>query len=167
MPVFWSYLLPPHDYPYYWFILDSMSKADKVKVTNIKNLPKFQIVEFWKKQYMRHTFLNCLITCAKWNGSGKYCWRYRADTILSTTDGQRDRWTDGWTSWNQYTPLPLCYKNIWWKYISKCLSMLRCLWSVCHQDIMKAIIELIVRVWNSCDSPNWALGDAYWEVDPN
>ena len=31
-----------------------------------------------------------------WNGSDKYCWRYRADTILST-DGQTDRQTDRWT----------------------------------------------------------------------
>ena len=29
-----------------------------------------------------------------WNGSDEYCWRYRADTILST-DGQTDRRTDG------------------------------------------------------------------------
>ena len=29
-----------------------------------------------------------------WNGSDEYCWRYRADTILST-DGQTDRLTDG------------------------------------------------------------------------
>ena len=30
------------------------------------------------------------------NGSDEYCWRYRADTILST-DGQTDRRTDGQT----------------------------------------------------------------------
>ena len=29
-----------------------------------------------------------------WNGSDEYCWRYRADTILST-DGQTDGRTDG------------------------------------------------------------------------
>ena len=27
----------PHDYPYYWVILDPKSKEDKVKVTNSKN----------------------------------------------------------------------------------------------------------------------------------
>ena len=32
---------PPHDYPYYWVILDPKSKEDKVKVTNLKNSPKF------------------------------------------------------------------------------------------------------------------------------
>ena len=34
-----------------------------------------------------------------WKGSDEYCWRYRADTILST-DGRTDRW-------NQYTPFQL------------------------------------------------------------
>ena len=34
---------PPHDYPYYWVILDPKSEEDKVKVTNLKNSPKFQI----------------------------------------------------------------------------------------------------------------------------
>ena len=33
---------PPNDYPYHWVILDPKSKEDKVKVTNLKNLPKFQ-----------------------------------------------------------------------------------------------------------------------------
>ena len=36
---------PPHDYPYYWLILDPKSKEDKVKVKNLKNLPKFQILK--------------------------------------------------------------------------------------------------------------------------
>ena len=30
------------------FKLDPKSKQDKVKVTNLKNLPKVQIIEFWK-----------------------------------------------------------------------------------------------------------------------
>ena len=37
--------------------------------------------------------------CKIWNGSDENCWRYRADTILST-DGR----TDGRTMWNQYIP---------------------------------------------------------------
>ena len=32
------------------FMLDSKSKQDKVKVMNLKNLPKLQILEFWKKK---------------------------------------------------------------------------------------------------------------------
>ena len=34
--------LPPHDYPYYWVILDPKSTEDNVKVINLKNLPKLQ-----------------------------------------------------------------------------------------------------------------------------
>ena len=40
MPAFWGYPALPHDCPYYWFILDPKSKENKVKVTNLKNLPK-------------------------------------------------------------------------------------------------------------------------------
>ena len=53
MPAFWGYPPPPHDYPYYWFILDSKSKQDKV--TNLKNLPKIQILEFCKKTFTHNT----------------------------------------------------------------------------------------------------------------
>ena len=66
-PAFWGYPPPPHDYPYHWVILDPKSKEDKVKLTNLKNSPKFP---------------------------DEYCRRYRADTILST-DGQTDRRADG------------------------------------------------------------------------
>ena len=45
MPAFWGYPLPPLDYPYHWVILDPKSKEDKVKVTNLKNSPKFQVFE--------------------------------------------------------------------------------------------------------------------------
>ena len=38
------------------FILDPKSKQDEVKVTNLKNLPKFQILEFLSKLYKQHTF---------------------------------------------------------------------------------------------------------------
>ena len=38
---------PLHDYPHYWVILDPKSKEDKVKVTNSKNSPKLQMLEFW------------------------------------------------------------------------------------------------------------------------
>ena len=41
-----------------------------------------------------------------WNGSDEYCWRYRADTILST-DGQMDRRT----RWYQYTPISTSLKR--------------------------------------------------------
>ena len=69
-PAFWGHLPLPHDYPYYWFILDPKSKEDKVKVTNLKNSPKFQLFQVLLKI------------------------DYRVDTILST-DGQTDGGTDG------------------------------------------------------------------------
>ena len=67
-PAFWGYPPSPHDYPYHGVILDPKSKEDKVKVTNLKNSPKFQIFEFWNGHYTRHTFWSCLIRCAnmKW-----------------------------------------------------------------------------------------------------
>ena len=52
-----------------------------------------------------------------WNGSDEYCWRYRADTILST-DGQMDRRTDGRTDRckdgqdeTTIPPLQLCWSE--------------------------------------------------------
>ena len=90
-PAFSGYSPPPHDYPYYWVILDPKSKWDKVKVTNLKNLPKFQIS----------------------NGSNKYRWIYRANMILST-DGQTDRWTDRQTDGQGETsisPFQLCWNG--------------------------------------------------------
>ena len=42
-----------------------------------------------------------------WNGPDQYCWRYRADTILST-GGQ----TDSRTRWNQYTSLKRRYNEV-------------------------------------------------------
>ena len=87
MPAFWGYPPWPHDHPYYCFILDPKSEQDKVKVTNLKNLPKFKIFYLL---YTRHNLLKFLDKMCKWNGSGKYCWRYIADTILST-DGQTDK----------------------------------------------------------------------------
>ena len=41
-----------------------------------------------------------------WNGSDEYCWRYRADTILST-DGQTDRRTD----WQTDKVIPVYNNN--------------------------------------------------------
>ena len=97
MPGFWGYPPPPNDYPYHWVILDPKSKEDKVKVTNLKNSPKFQIFEFWNGHYTWHTFWSCLIRCAniKWIRwvflkiqSGHY-------SVHRRTDGQMDRRTDG------------------------------------------------------------------------
>ena len=67
-PAFWGYSPPPHDYPYYWVLLDPRWKEDKVKVTNLNNLAKFLIFECWNTLYRWHTLWSCLIRCAnmKW-----------------------------------------------------------------------------------------------------
>ena len=79
--------LLPHDYPYYWVILDPKSKEDKVKVTNLKNLPN--IFDFWIKFYTRHTFWSCLIRCAnmKWIRPVLLKIQSRHDSVHRRTDG--------------------------------------------------------------------------------
>ena len=115
-PAFWGYPLS-HDYPYYWVILDPKSEEDKVKVTNLKNLPKFQIFWFWNKHYTRHTFWSCLIRYANMRWIRWILLRYRADTILSTnrqTDRRTDGRTDGWTDGQGETSIPpfqLCWRR--------------------------------------------------------
>ena len=92
-PAFWGYPPPPHDYPYHWVILDPKSKDDKVKVTNFKNLPKFQIFQFGNWHYTRHTFWSCLIRCAnvKWI---RWVLLKIQSGHDSSIDGQTDRRTD-------------------------------------------------------------------------
>ena len=48
-PAFWGYPPPPHDYPYYWFILNPKSKQDKVKITIWRICPNFKLFNFDKK----------------------------------------------------------------------------------------------------------------------
>ena len=96
-PAFWGYPPPSHDYPYHWVILDPKSKEDKVKVTNLKKSPKFQIFEFWNEHYTRHTFWSCLIRCAnmKWIRWVFLKIRSGHDSVHRRTDGRTDRRTDG------------------------------------------------------------------------
>ena len=92
-PAFWGYPPPPHDYPYHWVILDPKSKEDKVKVTNLKNSPKFQIFEFWNEHYTRHTFWSCLIRCAnmKWIQWVLLNIQSGHDSVHQRTVGQTDK----------------------------------------------------------------------------
>ena len=46
-PAFWEYPPLPHDYPYYWFLSDSVKTRQSYKLK--KNMPKIQIFEFYKK----------------------------------------------------------------------------------------------------------------------
>ena len=96
-PAFWGYPPPPHDYPYYWFILDPKSKQDKV--INLKNLPKLQISESWKKKPLHMTHLLKLLD--------KMC-KYEMDPASIVEDTERTRFspqTNRRIRWNQYTPL--------------------------------------------------------------
>ena len=100
MPAFLGYPPPPHDYPYYWFTLDPKSKEDKVKVTNLKNLPKFQIFEYWKKIHVTHLLKLLDRMC-------KYAMDPAIDIERTQFCPQMDRWTDRQTRWNQCAPFPL------------------------------------------------------------
>ena len=95
-PAFWGYPPPPHDYPFYWVILDPKSEEDKVKVTNLKSSPKFQNFEFWNKHYMRHTFGSCLIRCANMNWIRRVLLKIQSgnDSVHRRTDGRTDGQTD-------------------------------------------------------------------------
>ena len=98
-----------HDYPYYWFTLDPKSKRDKVKITNLKNLPKLQIFEFWKKNHTWHTVWNCVIRCAnmKWIRRVLLKIQGRHHSAHRRTDGGTDRRT----RWNQYNPSQLRWRG--------------------------------------------------------
>ena len=68
-----------------------------------------------------------------WNGSSKYCGRYRADKVLST-DGRIDRRTDGRTAWNQYPPLQLRWSGGYNEHISAnwiMISKMACCLHIC------------------------------------
>ena len=69
---------PPHYYPCYWVKLDPKSKEDKVKVTNLKNSPKFKIL----KQALHATHLLKLLD--------KMC-KYEMDPTSIIEDTERTR----------------------------------------------------------------------------
>ena len=72
---------------------NNKSKEDKVKVTNLKNSPKFQIFEFWNGHYTRHTFWSCLIRCAnmKWIRWVLLKIQSGHDSVHRRTGGQTDK----------------------------------------------------------------------------
>ena len=92
-PAFWRYPSPPNDYPYHWVILDPKSKEDKVKVTNLKNLQKFQIFQCWNGHYTQDTFWSCLIRCAnmKWIRWVLLKIQSGHNSVHRRTDGQTDK----------------------------------------------------------------------------
>ena len=83
--MFWGYprrLMITHTIESYWI---PSKKKTKSKLQNDKDLPKYLNFEtdfIWSTP-SKIAWYDVHI----WNGSDEYCWRYRADTILST-DGQ-------------------------------------------------------------------------------
>ena len=82
-----------------------MSQQDKVKVTNSKKLPKYQILKFHNKLYMQHTFWSCLIRCANMKWIWQVLWKIQSGKKLST-DRQMDRRTDRQTDGRCETSIP-------------------------------------------------------------
>ena len=160
---FWGYPPPPHGYPYYWVILDPKSKEDKVKVTNLKNLPKFQ--NWILKQTLHATHLLKLLD--------KMC-KYEMDPtsivevtertrFCPQTDGKTDRRTngrtDGRTTWSQYTPLSTSLKRgykeqpfscmvlLWVQIVRYVLLADRIRWFVHYTISFSSLCKLIWRHW--------------------
>ena len=102
-PAFWGYPTPPHNYPYYWIILDPKSREDKVKVKNLKNLPKFHIFLILT-QTLHATHLLRLLDKMR---------KYEMDLTSIVEDTVQTRFcpqTDRRARWNQHTPLSTSLK---------------------------------------------------------
>ena len=85
-----------YDYPYHWFILDPKSKEDNVKITNLKKMPKLQLLEFWNEPCTRLTFWSCFIRCANMRWIRLVLWKIQNghDSVHRRTDGRTDGRTD-------------------------------------------------------------------------
>ena len=80
--------------------------GSQVKITNLNNLPKFQIVEFLNKHYTWHIFWSCVIRFAniKWIWQVLLKIQSRHDSVHRRTDGQGEtsippfqlRWSGGY-----------------------------------------------------------------------
>ena len=78
---------PPHNYPYYWFILYPKSKQHKVKFTNLKNLTKLLLDNMCKYEMD-------LASIVEDTGQSRFC-------------PQVDRRVDGRTDGHGKTSIPL------------------------------------------------------------
>ena len=102
---------------YAWLCLNELSQVKKRQSESykFKNLPKFQMFEFWNKIYTWHAFWSCMIRCANM----KWIWRVllkiqsRHHSVHRRTDRGR---TDNQTRWNQYTSFSTSLKHWVWKY---------------------------------------------------
>ena len=132
IPAFWGYAPPPHDYPCYGFILYPKSEKDKVKVTNLKNLPKLQFFLILKKKlkkknlYTGHTW-SCLIRCVNIKRIRQVLLKIQSehDSVHRQTDGRMDGQTDKVKpAYPPSTLLKRRYKNMaeWIMWVCRKLS---------------------------------------------
>ena len=107
---------PPHDYPYYWAILDPKSREDKVKVTYFKNLQTFRILKHTLHTTHLLTLLEKMCKYEMYPMSiveDKERTRFCPQTDRRTDEqGETSilpfqlRWSEGYTNCNHlYTPL--------------------------------------------------------------
>ena len=90
--------------PAFWYTLRhpmithtrSQVKSRQSQSYKFKKLPKFQILKFCKKLYMRHTFWNCLMRCINMK------WIQQELKALQSGHGMRDGRTDGRTETNNF-----------------------------------------------------------------
>ena len=96
---------PPHDYPYYWVILDPKSKEDKVKVINLKFRQNLNFLKILTQTLHATHLLNLLDKLCKYE---KDLTSIVEDTERTRFYPQMDRRTDGKTDKVKpvYTLLP-------------------------------------------------------------
>ena len=100
-----------HTIESYWI---PSQKKTKSKLQILKNSSKFQIFEYRKGHYTRHTFWSWLIRCAnmKWIRWVLLKIQSGHDSVHRWTDGRMDRRT----RWYQYTPLSTSLKRGGYNY---------------------------------------------------
>ena len=84
-----------------WTLTFTLHAQDKIKVTNVKMLPKMQLLIIFNKLNKQITFSSWLIRCVKMK------WIWQALWKIQSGHDSVHRWMDRWTRWNQYTPLQI------------------------------------------------------------
>ena len=104
-PAFWGYPLLPHEYPYYWVILDPESKEDKVKIVKVKEFVKISNFSILKQTLHATHPLKLLDKMCTYEMDLTSIVEVTEQTLFCPqTDGGTDGRTDGRMTWNQYTP---------------------------------------------------------------
>ena len=103
-PAFWGYSAPL-DYPYYCFISDHKLKQERVKVTNLKNLPKTSHFGILKTTFHATHPLKMLDKMCKYEIDPAGIVEGTQQTrFCPQKDRRTDGRTDGQTRWNQCIP---------------------------------------------------------------